>query len=191
MSHHNVRDNGGITKPRKRINNLKTSDRRLAAGRQPTQFLHSSTPSKLDIAPGVLHSNFQILKDLKKESVSGKDSNVTVVRTAADGSKKWEDPTLLEWDPKHFRIFVGNLGPDVTDELLLRAFMHYPSLKKVKVVIDPKTNKNKGYGFVAFENTDDYIRALNDMNGKYIGQRPVQLKRAKTDIKPVKKKAKK
>lgn len=82
-----------------------------------------------------------------------------------------------DWNPKHFRLFVGNLGPDATDEVLANAFSKYASVSKVSVPKDKK-NENKGYGFVAFASADDYLKAFKDMDGKYVGQRPVQLKRA-------------
>lgn len=87
-----------------------------------------------------------------------------------------------KWNPKHFRLFVGNLGPDATDELLVAAFGKYASMSKARVVKDHK-GENRGYGFVAFENADDYLQAFKEMNGKYVGQRPVQLKRAQSKAK--------
>lgn len=68
--------------------------------------------------------------------------------------KVWEDPSLAEWDPNDFRIFCGDLGNEVSDELLAKAFRKYPSFQKAKVVRDNRTNKSKGYGFVSFKHQD-------------------------------------
>ncbi|ANB13455.1 Nam8p [Sugiyamaella lignohabitans] len=114
-------------------------------------------------------------------------SRVTVKRTG--GGKTWEDSSLLEWDPTHFRLFVGNLSPGVTDSNLIQGFKKYPTMSKCKVVMDHRTGKNKGYGFVAFKDADDYFRAFKEMNGKYIGLRPIQLRRANTELQPTKVKA--
>ncbi|KAF2807763.1 uncharacterized protein BDZ99DRAFT_464674, partial [Mytilinidion resinicola] len=105
----------------------------------------------------------------------------TVIRTG--GGKTWQDDTLLQWDPNHPRIFVGNLAGEVTDDSLLKAFSKYGSVQKARVVRDNRTNKSKGFGFVSFSNTDDFFNAAKDMNGKYIGSHPVQIKRANTEIK--------
>lgn len=78
----------------------------------------------------------------------------------------WEDQTLTEWDSNDFRIFCGDLGNDVTDEVLTRAFNKYPSFQRCKIVRDKKTNKTRGYGFVSFKDPQDFIRAMKDMNGK-------------------------
>jgi RNA recognition motif-containing protein len=66
----------------------------------------------------------------------------------------WEDQSLAEWDPNDFRIFCGDLGNEVSDELLAKAFRKYPSFQKAKVVRDSRTNKPKGYGFVSFKHQD-------------------------------------
>jgi RNA recognition motif-containing protein len=111
---------------------------------------------------------------------SHKGKEKTVVRQG--GGKSWEDPSLLEWDPLHPRLFVGNLAGEVTDDSLLKAFSKYPSVSKARVIRDKKTTKSKSYGFVSFANTDDYFRAAKEMEGKYIGSHPVRIKRANTEI---------
>lgn len=105
----------------------------------------------------------------------------TVVRSG--GGKTWQDPSLLEWDPAHFRLFVGNLAGEVTDESLLKAFSKYESVQKARVVRDKRTTKSRGFGFVSFSNGDEYFRAAREMEGKYIGSHPVQLKKSTTEIK--------
>ena len=110
----------------------------------------------------------------------------TVVREG--GGKQWEDETLLEWNPLHPRLFIGNLAGEVTDDSLLKAFSKYPSLAKARVVRDKRSTKSKSYGFVSFADTDDYFRAAKEMNGKYIGSHPVLIKRATSEVKAVTKK---
>jgi hypothetical protein len=117
--------------------------------------------------------------------VAGADGKEkTVVRSG--GGKTWEDPSLLEWDPTHPRLFIGNLAGEVTDDSLFKAFSVYPSVEKARVIRDRRTTKSKGYGFVSFRDSDDYFSAAKEMNNKYIGSHPVQIKRATTDIKAVK-----
>lgn len=122
------------------------------------------------------------------------DSGVAEVVTAADGKQKtvirqgggqsWQDPSLLEWDPAHFRLFVGNLAGEVTDDSLLKAFTKYTSVQKARVIRDKRTTKSKGYGFVSFSDGDEYFRAARDMQGKYIGSHPVLLRKSTTEIRP-------
>lgn len=112
-----------------------------------------------------------------------KTNQKTVVRSG--GGTQWTDSSLLEWDPAHFRLFVGNLAGEVTDDLLYKAFARWPSVQKARVIRDKRTTKSKGYGFVSFSDGDDFFQAARDMQGKYIGSHPVLLRRSTTEIKAV------
>jgi len=107
----------------------------------------------------------------------------TVLRSG--GGETWKDDSLLEWDPAHFRLFVGNLAGEVTDESLLKAFAGYPSVQRARVIRDKRTTKSKGFGFVSFQDGDEFFKAAREMQGKYIGSHPVLLKKSTTEIRPV------
>ena len=79
------------------------------------------------------------------------------------GLQVWVDETLEEWAENDFRIFCGNMGNEVTDEVLANAFKKYASFSKAKVVRDKKTLKSKGFGFVSLLKVDDYIKAMREM----------------------------
>lgn len=96
----------------------------------------------------------------------------------AAGGTTWEDPTLSEWDPDDYRVFCGDLGNDVTDELLTSTFEKYPSFVKAKVVLDKRAGKSKGYGFVSFKDPLDYAKAIKEWDGKYLGCRPIKLRKS-------------
>ncbi|KIY71483.1 RNA-binding domain-containing protein [Cylindrobasidium torrendii FP15055 ss-10] len=107
----------------------------------------------------------------------------TVLRKG--GGKTWEDQTLLEWNPSWFRLFVGDLSNDVSDDVLANAFNVYTSFQKARVIRDKLSGKAK-YGFVAFADPEDFLKAWKEMDGKYVGNRPVKLKKAdSTAIRPV------
>ena len=133
-------------------------------------------------------SNHEIVSAGKPDSgvaavVQGSDGKQkTVVRSG--GGQTWQDPSLLEWDPSHFRLFVGNLAGEVTDESLLKAFAKYDSVQRARVIRDKRSTKSKGYGFVSFSDGDQYFQAAKDMQGKYIGSHPVLLRRSTTEIRP-------
>ncbi len=82
------------------------------------------------------------------------------------------------WPENDFRIFCGNMGNEVNDEVLSNAFKKYPSFFKARVVRCKKTLKSKGFGFVSLTNVDDYIKAMREMQGKYVGNRPITLKKS-------------
>ena len=94
------------------------------------------------------------------------------------GGELWSDPTLDEWPENDFRMFCGDLGNEVTDEILANAFRKYPTFQKARVLRDKRTGKTKGYGFISFKEADDYIKSMREMNGKYVGNRPIRLKKS-------------
>ncbi|XP_060531201.1 RNA-binding protein 42 [Cylas formicarius] len=102
--------------------------------------------------------------------------NRKLMRTA--GGQTWEDHSLADWPDDDFRIFCGDLGNDVTDELLTRTFNKYPSFQRAKVIRDKRTNKTKGYGFISFKDPADFTKAMKEMNGRYVGSRPIKLRKS-------------
>jgi len=94
------------------------------------------------------------------------------------GGMTWDDETLGEWDTDDFRLFCGDLGNEVNDDVLTRAFNKYPSFQKARVVRDKRSGKTRGYGFISFKDSQDYIRAMREMNGKYVGNRPIKLRKS-------------
>lgn len=82
------------------------------------------------------------------------------------GGQVWEDSSLADWETDDFRIFCGDLGNDVNDELLTRTFNKFPSFMRAKVIRDKRTGKSKGFGFVSFKEPQDFIRAMKEMDGK-------------------------
>ena len=130
----------------------------------------------------------------KKEKKLELEKNWKIYRRGA--GIIWEDKTLSDWPENDYRIFCGNLGNEVNDQTLSNAFIKYPSFVKAKIIINKKTLKSKGYGFVSLTDVNDYIKAMKEMNGKYVGNRPLLLKRStwkerslkfsKSKVKPIK-----
>lgn len=120
-----------------------------------------------------------------------KEKKKKFVRIAA--GLTWEDDSLTEWDPNDFRLFAGDLGNEVTEDTLIKVFGSYPSYLKCKIVRDKRTNKTKGYGFVSFKDPRDFVQAIKDWNGKYVGNRPIKLLKSTwkdRDVNQVRKKQK-
>ncbi|XP_065859014.1 uncharacterized protein [Euphorbia lathyris] len=95
-----------------------------------------------------------------------KTKKKSVPRKAA--GQRWEDPTLAEVPENDHRLFCGDLGNGVNDEVLSKAFSRFPSFNMARVVRDKRTGKTKGYGFVSFSNPSDLAAAVKEMNGKYV-----------------------
>ena len=50
----------------------------------------------------------------------------------------------------HHHVFVGDLGPEVNDEVLSKAFGAFGSISEARVMWDMNTGKSRGYGFLSF-----------------------------------------
>jgi len=60
-------------------------------------------------------------------------------------------------------MYVGDLGPSVSDAALAAAFNNYRSVKSARVVMDHNTGMSKGFGFVKFTSEEELNRALVEM----------------------------
>ncbi|KAF7727996.1 hypothetical protein EC973_006761 [Apophysomyces ossiformis] len=90
------------------------------------------------------------------------------VNWATQGSTQKEDTS------SHFHIFVGDLSPEVSDEVLSKAFSPFKSMSEARVMWDQTTGKSRGFGFVAFRDKADAEQAIATMNGEWLGSRAIR-----------------
>lgn len=76
---------------------------------------------------------------------------------------------------QHFHVFVGDISPEVNDEILKKAFAAFGSLTDARVMWDLATGKSRGYGFLAFKEKADAEQAINAMNGEWLGSRAIRV----------------
>lgn len=145
------------------------------------------TPEALESVKAALATSDVLDPSAARATASSSDAAAkkkTIPRRAAGQS--WEDPTLTEWPENDYRLFCGDLGNEVNDDVLSKAFSRFPSFNMAKVVRDKRTGKTKGYGFVSFSNPTDLAAAIKEMNGKYVGNRPIKLRKSnwkeRTDV---------
>lgn len=78
-----------------------------------------------------------------------------------------------------FSIFVGDLGPEVNEYVLLSLFQSkFNTCKSAKIMTDPISGLSRGYGFVRFADEAEQQRALTEMQGVYCGNRPMRISTA-------------
>lgn len=83
--------------------------------------------------------------------------------------------TNKEDTSNHSHLFVGDLSNEVSDEILLQAFSVYGNVSEARVMWDMKTGRSRGYGFVAFRDPAESEKALNGMNGEFLGSRAIRV----------------
>jgi len=75
---------------------------------------------------------------------------------------------------KHYHVFVGDLSPEIDNRMLREAFAAFGQISDVKVIRDLQTLKSKGYGFVSYVDREDAERAIEQMNGQWLGRRAIR-----------------
>ncbi|CAH9115302.1 unnamed protein product [Cuscuta epithymum] len=116
------------------------------------------TPEAIEnVKAALASSEIEQKADAKKKAVHRKAAGQT-----------WEDPTLADWPENDYRLFCGDLGNEVNDDVLSKAFSRFRSFNMARVVRDKRTGKTKGYGFVSFSNPSDLAAALKEINERKV-----------------------
>ncbi len=75
-------------------------------------------------------------------------------------------------------LYVGNISYSMKEEELRKSFGQYGEVVSVKIIIDKRTGKSKGYGFVEMDSDASAEEALKNMNGKELAGRNVKVNKA-------------
>ena len=76
-------------------------------------------------------------------------------------------------------IYVGNLPHATTDSELSDTFSEYGSVDSAKVITDRDTGRSRGFGFVEMPDDADAAKAVEELNGRDLGGRPLTVNEAK------------
>ena len=76
------------------------------------------------------------------------------------------------------RIYVGNLNPATTAELLESLFGSFGTVKKAGIICDPESGRSKGFGFVLMKNDLEGDDAINQLNRKSVDGSQLDVKEA-------------
>lgn len=85
------------------------------------------------------------------------------------------------YDESKAVLAVFNLSIYTTEPELYEIFTKFGPLKKATVVIDAKTGRSRGFGFVYFESTEDAKVAHVQANGIEIGDRRIRVDYSATE----------
>jgi RNA recognition motif-containing protein len=77
------------------------------------------------------------------------------------------------------RIYVGNLGYDVSDGDLEQLFAQYGAVQSAQVISDRMTGRSKGFAFVEMASDEEATAAIAALNGKDMGGRALTVNEAK------------
>ncbi len=76
------------------------------------------------------------------------------------------------------KLFVGNLSFDLTQDQFKNMFAAYGTVVSANIVIDKFSGRSKGFGFVEFENDEEAMKAMAELNNSEQMGRNIAVKEA-------------
>ena len=76
------------------------------------------------------------------------------------------------------KLYVGNLGFNVTDKDLETAFSEAGVCESVAVITDKFSGQSRGFGFVEMPNREEAVKAIEGLNGKDLKGRNLKVNEA-------------
>lgn len=77
------------------------------------------------------------------------------------------------------KLYVGNLGYEVTDSDLQQLFAGHGTVDSASVISDRSTGQSKGFGFVEMSSNTEAEAAIAALDGKDLGGRAIKVNEAK------------
>lgn len=77
------------------------------------------------------------------------------------------------------KIYVGNLGYNVTNDALASKFAEFGTVESAKIIMDRDTNRSKGFGFVEMSMASEAETAIESLNGSDFDNRKMTVTEAR------------
>lgn len=107
------------------------------------------------------------------------DETIYVARAQKKGER--EDELRKSYEAQKYEktlkyqgvnLYVKNLDDEIDEEKLQAEFAQFGTITSCKIMKDEK-GTSRGFGFVCFSAPDEATKAVTEMNGKMIGQKPL------------------
>lgn len=76
-------------------------------------------------------------------------------------------------------LFIGSLAYATNDDSLKSHFEQVGPVASARVITDRDSGRSKGFGFVEFENDADNQKAIDQLNGKELDGRTINVSLAR------------
>ncbi|KAJ3205057.1 hypothetical protein HK099_000928 [Clydaea vesicula] len=117
------------------------------------------------------------------ESMDGKELNGKILYVGrAQKKNEREDELKKQYEKireekmnkyQGVNLYVKNLDDSVDDEKLRQEFSAFGVITSAKVMRDEKNDISKGFGFVCFSSPEEATKAVTEMNGRMIANKPI------------------
>jgi cold-inducible RNA-binding protein len=71
------------------------------------------------------------------------------------------------------KLYVGHLGPNVTNRELRQLFKPHGTVRSAEVIMDPDTSRSKGFGFVQMTTETEAQAAISALSGRELDSLPL------------------
>lgn len=130
-------------------------------------FVNYDTHEAAQAAVDALHDNDYKGKTLYVQRAQKKAEREEELRKMYEQQR---NERMQKWQGTN--LYIKNLDDAVDDETLRQEFGVFGVITSAKIMKDDKGN-SKGFGFVCFSSPDEATKAVTEMNGKMIGQKPI------------------
>lgn len=76
------------------------------------------------------------------------------------------------------KLIALNLPRSFTEDALAKLFKTYGNIKSCNLVMDERTNKSKGFGFVEMALEHEALEAMQDLHGSTIQKNRIRVNKA-------------
>lgn len=120
---------------------------------------------------GFVHFDTEESANTSIENVNGKLLNEKLVFVGRFIPRKEREKELGEKAKLYTNVYVKNFGDELNDESLYEMFKPFGTITSHRVMV--KDGKSRGFGFVAFEDTEAAEEAVKALNGKKLGENKI------------------
>jgi RNA recognition motif-containing protein len=75
-------------------------------------------------------------------------------------------------------IYIGNLGPGITTDILKAMFVEFGEVESCKIISDGRSGRSKGFGFVEMPSNSEADQAIKTLNGKFVEGQNIKVNHA-------------
>jgi polyadenylate-binding protein len=133
---------------------------------------HEGAAASVETLNGTVHKTMQDGEEIERELYVGRAQKKA--ERQKELSAKFES---LKMDRiaklQGVNLYVKNLDDAVTDDILRNEFSVIGTITSARVMKNMKDGVSRGFGFVCFSTPEEATRAVNEMNGKIIGNKPI------------------
>lgn len=78
------------------------------------------------------------------------------------------------------KLLIRNLARTTTEEQLRTLFAAYGTVQFCKLILDEKTGRSKGFGFIKMSSPGESKAAMKNLNGKDVDGHTIRVKKAQS-----------